>query len=185
VTVTDHEGCNAVFVLPEITEPDLPLTVYYSSELLPSGYTVTLSCSGGTPGYSAAWDNAAGNQTGLIASNLATGSYLVTVTDDGGCSKVVTIIPGSVGSEEASIHAGIAATPNPFGDYLRVSWPLEGQPIKQIRLISVMGCVQQDLDDISGNEVFFETKSLTPGFYHLEVVYTNGQRATKKVIKIY
>lgn len=185
VTVTDHEGCNAVFNLPEVTEPDLPLIVSYTSQLQPSGYTVNLLCYGGTPGYNAVWDNAAGNQTGLIASNLAAGSYLVTVTDDGGCSKIVTIFPGSVETDEISAANNITVSPNPFGEYIRASWPSNSQTIAQIRLVSILGFEIQKNEDISGNEVFFETKSLTPGFYNLEVVYANGQRTTTKMIKTY
>ncbi|WCL81233.1 choice-of-anchor J domain-containing protein [Saprospira sp. CCB-QB6] len=41
--------------------------------------------------YTYAWDSAAANQTTAVASNLAAGSYSVTVTDSLGCSDVATV----------------------------------------------------------------------------------------------
>ena len=51
------------------------------------GY-VTISVSGGTPGYTYLWSN---NQTTNIATNLSAGIYTVTVSDANNCSSIATV----------------------------------------------------------------------------------------------
>lgn len=53
-----------------------------------SGNTVTLTASGGLPGYTYLWGD---GPTGPVRQNLATGSYTCTVTDARGTTRVVTV----------------------------------------------------------------------------------------------
>jgi subtilisin-like proprotein convertase family protein len=114
VTVLDQEGCQSVFTLPPVTEPALPITVTSVSTMQTVGFSVTLNCSGGIPGYDAVWDNSANNQTGLTANNLTQGYYNVTVTDGGGCTKIALVYAGTSSSNEAeNTDQQVMITPNP------------------------------------------------------------------------
>lgn len=94
VTATDQYGCtNAAAVT--ITGPAQPLAVQLSgkTDVTCQGAangSATLSVSGGTPGYSIAW-NTVPVQTGPTASGLGGGTYTATITDANGCQTARTV----------------------------------------------------------------------------------------------
>jgi hypothetical protein len=95
-TVTDANGCTATRTVT-ITEPD-PLTVAttQTDASAPSGSdgSATATAAGGTGPYSYAWTGPNSfSASGATISNLAAGTYTVTVTDAHGCqtSAQVTI----------------------------------------------------------------------------------------------
>ena len=89
LTVTDSRGCTEVSTAYTLDEPTA-INVFsnitnVSCHGLSDG-AISLTVSGGTPGYTYSWDNGlppAQNQTGLGA-----GTYFVTVTDANGCEVV-------------------------------------------------------------------------------------------------
>ena len=85
VTVTDAHGCECTkcMVLDQPIEVECWITVdqQVSCQGGNNGQ-LTVTFSGGTPGYSVMWDN--GSNTPTI-SNLGPGTYTVTVTDANGC----------------------------------------------------------------------------------------------------
>jgi len=71
-----------------VTEPTILASTISMTEVLCTGEsngTATVNPSGATMPYSYQWDNNAGNQTTATASNLAIGTYNVTVTDANTC----------------------------------------------------------------------------------------------------
>jgi Zn-dependent metalloprotease len=99
VTVTDATGCSASTSIT-LTEP----TLFTWSAAVTSNYNgygvscaggtdgvATASGSGGAPPYSYLWDANAGNQTTAIATNLAAGTYFVTITDANGCGGSTSV----------------------------------------------------------------------------------------------
>ncbi|MEM7103842.1 MAG: gliding motility-associated C-terminal domain-containing protein, partial [Bacteroidota bacterium] len=85
VTVTDNNGCTAT-ACADITEPLLLESSATGEMLLCSGDTdgdINLIVTGGTPGYTFAWDNGATDED---PSGLGAGIYCVTVTDNNGCT---------------------------------------------------------------------------------------------------
>lgn len=109
VTVVDGNGCTQTLTI-EITEPATALSASIGSvqNVLCFGEntgSATVSASGGTPGYTYSWDDAA-NQTTATATNLAAGTYTVTVTDDNGCTGTVSVtITQPASALDASITA--------------------------------------------------------------------------------
>src|SRR6478672_3063849 len=80
-TVTDHNGCTAA-TTGEITEPSTALSASSSNTPIACNggmSTVTVSASGGTPGYSGTGDF-----------QHAAGTYSYTVTDANGCTATTT-----------------------------------------------------------------------------------------------
>ncbi|HLP19235.1 MAG TPA: gliding motility-associated C-terminal domain-containing protein [Chitinophagales bacterium] len=89
VLLTDSNGCHLLDTI-SITQPgEILLNATVTNVLCNGGNTgeISLSVSGGTPGYTYVWSNG-GN--GPVNSNLFAGTYSVTVTDTRGCVKTAT-----------------------------------------------------------------------------------------------
>jgi hypothetical protein len=89
VTVTDARGCTASSSISITAPPALTLSITQNSGTCTNvnmGILVA-NVTGGTPGFSYSWSNGATTQT---ASNLAPGTYTVTVTDANGCTQTAT-----------------------------------------------------------------------------------------------
>lgn len=169
---------------------------YYFEGLRKDRYSVTVSgtsASGGTAtdgsltaitdgGYSPfsyQWSNSA---TGVSVSNLAAGSYTVTVTDANGCTASATAIVSVTGTEEITFASGIRIYPNPAQDQVSI---LFGQPSA--------GIVDVRLSDLSGRTVSgwyvpagttlaeLPLQVLAPGIYLL-TIESNGIRVTEKLV---
>ncbi|MFH2096000.1 MAG: SprB repeat-containing protein, partial [Bacteroidota bacterium] len=95
VIVTDANGCTVIGHAVITNPPFISLTAS-SVAATCSGMTngsATVNASGGTPipGYLYQWGANAGNQTTATASNLAPGTYWVTVTDANGCTESISV----------------------------------------------------------------------------------------------
>jgi hypothetical protein len=92
LTITDALNCSLASTVT-ITEP--PLLVASTSitdetcDYLNNG-TATASQTGGTPGYTYLW--AHNGQTTNSVTNLASGTYSVTITDSKGCTSIATAV---------------------------------------------------------------------------------------------
>ncbi|MEO8146257.1 MAG: T9SS type A sorting domain-containing protein [Bacteroidia bacterium] len=126
-TITDSRGCTATI---SVTITQLTAIVVNCSStnaicFNANNGTVSVSASGGTPGYSYLWSNGI---TTASQSSLAPGTYTVTVTDANGCTKtcssVVTqpplVVPTITGS--TAICAGSSKTLNAGAGYSAYSW---------------------------------------------------------------
>lgn len=84
ITITDDNGCvdSAVVTIIEPNAINLAFTTVDATCGQSDG-SATVNPSGGTPPYTYAWSNSQSTQT---ATNLAAGSYSVTVTDSQGCT---------------------------------------------------------------------------------------------------
>ncbi|MFT5911670.1 MAG: hypothetical protein ACI9XO_003200 [Paraglaciecola sp.] len=95
VTLTDANGCTNTSSTTVSQPTNVVLTVNSTDEVCQGSNngTATASATGGTLGYIYAWSNGA---SGSMVSNLAAGTYSVTVTDANGCAKVgsTTVNPG-------------------------------------------------------------------------------------------
>ncbi|MCB0429268.1 MAG: gliding motility-associated C-terminal domain-containing protein [Flavobacteriales bacterium] len=90
VTITDAHGCEVVVTATVNDLPSVTGTTSSADALCfgSSDGTATVTASGGTPPYTYLWNN---GQTNQLATGLASGSYLVTITDNAGCDSVVGV----------------------------------------------------------------------------------------------
>lgn len=92
VTVTDANGCQ---VLDSIEIEGFPPFIVTSGTTPNCSGQVTgdafVSVTGGLPPYAVLWDAYTGHQRGDTATNLSSGLYYFTVTDQQGCIKVGTV----------------------------------------------------------------------------------------------
>ncbi len=96
VTVSDTKGCTAT-ASATITQPAAALAASISTktDVFCFGGTTgsaTVAAVGGTPAYTYAWPMSAGSQTTAMATNLAAGIYVVTVSDANACTATATAI---------------------------------------------------------------------------------------------
>ena len=87
VTVTDSKGCTKSCSYT-VTQPPVLVANCSGTNVSCNGGsdgTANVLASGGTTGYTYSWSPSGG--TGATASNLAAGTYTVTVTDSKGCTK--------------------------------------------------------------------------------------------------
>ncbi len=118
VTVTDNYGCVGVAATVSVEEPS---AISYLVDSIVDNQcqgdetgSISMTLSGGMPPYNLAWNN---GDDGATIDELATGEYVLTITDQNDCS-VVTVPPIPVGEPQSSIqvqligHQDIAC----FGD---------------------------------------------------------------------
>jgi len=97
VTVTDANNCSKTSAIVTITQPSAALSVSVTNQtnVLCNGAStgaVTVAATGGTSTYSYAWTGpGAFTATGSVLTNLAAGTYTVTVTDAHNCSASLPV----------------------------------------------------------------------------------------------
>ena len=114
VTITDANLCTSTDTF-DLTEPTLLVgAVTQTAQILCAGQctaAATASASGGTPGYSYSWSN--GN-SGPVQNGLCAGSYTITVTDNRGCTDVVTL--NVLEPNPIVVNVNVTNQPLCFGD---------------------------------------------------------------------
>ena len=122
VSVTDANGCQLAEENITLVQPDAPLTIDSSTIQNISCFgaddgSIDLVVSGGTGAYTYQWSNEASSED---LSNLAPGTYTVTITDANGCStsKQYTVTEPAllVASGTKSSHNGFEITCNGADD---------------------------------------------------------------------
>lgn len=100
LTFTDAAGCNNIDTVI-VSNPNAPVGAaavssnYNGSDISCNGSTdgeATATVTGGTAPYNYEWDVNAANQTTAIATNLAAGTYTVSVTDAANCVGTATVV---------------------------------------------------------------------------------------------
>jgi gliding motility-associated-like protein len=128
----------------QITAPDsLSITADVKNDYCKENKgSITVTVSGGTAAYSYLWSN---KSTASEISDLAAGNYVLTVTDNNGCLKTLTLAITDSNCETVVIHDGIS----PNGDGINDTWVIEGLQHYPGNTVQVF--------DKWGSEVFSET----------------------------
>ena len=107
VTVTDANGCQGTdsFTIDVIDDFEITGTVTNVLCFEDSNGAITVTPTGGTPPYTYAWDN---GETTATITNLAAGSYTVTVTDQNNCTVIETFFV----SKPPLLQVGVTGTPS-------------------------------------------------------------------------
>ncbi|HOY38063.1 MAG TPA: SprB repeat-containing protein, partial [Bacteroidales bacterium] len=104
VLVTDAHGCTASSSA-SLVEPN-PIVASVGSvtpSICNTPGSATVSATGGTPPYTFTWPASAGGYVGPTHSSLSSGTYVVTASDQYGCSSSATVTVPQTGSVSASV----------------------------------------------------------------------------------
>ena len=167
--VEDATGCqvNASYM---INEPDLFDFTFGNNlpDCANNNGSITVSVTGGTPGYNFTWSTNTGNQTGPIANNLGPGIYSFTVTDGAGCTTTESTMLSTSASGPAlnfNVFSSIGCG-NSSNGFIDMS-------ISGTSPFNVSWNTGANTEDIS---------NLSPGSYYVVVTDGNGCASNEEVI---
>ncbi len=175
VTVTDAQGLSDVVCFEIESIPTITANIFPTASTFLCDGQASVLVNGGTPPYAFLWNDAQG-QTTQTAVNLCPGTYICTVSDQGGCSFQVSTTIALVGlAENALKNANLVVSPNPFAQSIQIR--NEGNSDLKLDKI-ILRDVQGKLVAISSSNMLsvnesiaLETNDLNSGIYFLELAY--------------
>lgn len=183
VTVTDANKCEIIESIT-VTEPSAILIspVFVNNQVPgPNTGSIDLTISGGIPPYNFLWSTGATTQQ---ISQLAAGTYMVTVTDANNCieNRIYRLIADSIQSTGIG-HAedfSFELYPNPFSETIKLS--LKNHTVKDytIEVLNVLG-KQVFIKEYKNSDLpntAINLKQLPNGIYFLKLT---GYRLNKTV----
>ncbi len=186
VTITDSQGCantsNVTVTEPTAITLGSSTIIAQSTVNNPSG-SISVNVTGGTPPYSYLW-NTAPIQTTNSATELTSGEYILTVTDNNGCSQTFTfIVPNTVSLDEIS-SSEITIYPNPVSNSLFIKVNELNEGISSFFIFDVTGKkIISEINASAKNGLYeINTSTLPVGIYFLQITQ-NNKKFTKKIVK--
>ncbi|MBI3510718.1 MAG: T9SS type A sorting domain-containing protein [Bacteroidetes bacterium] len=185
VDVTDANGCTmSASVI--ITQPPLLTATSSSTNASTSSSndgTLTGSASGGTPGYTYSWQP--GSLVGASQTNIAPGTYTLTVCDANNCCDTSVAIVG--------VNSGIAANgngmsvhiyPNPANENIQISLSLSSATNVRMEIFDVLGekVDAVDLGTTVNVNYNYRTAALSNGIYFFRI--SSGKEVITKRVTI-
>lgn len=181
ITITDNSGCSGV-VNVDINEPTALSSTYTSQdEVNGNDGNINISVSGGTSPYSYSWSGPNGfSSTQEDPDGLESGDYVVTITDNNGCTYQTSIF---VDSQLGILENGFAFTiyPNPTNGTFNIDF-LNFEELVEIRVVDVTGRVilTKELSENTHHQLDISTAS--SGAYFITLKCAEYQ-LTRQIIK--
>ncbi len=185
LTVTDNNNCKA-FNSVNLSEPEA-IVIMVDTIIEPTGNenngAIKIIVAGGTGNeYIFEWNHGPTTQN---VTGLPAGNYIVTVTDEAGCSESKSFQIGEVGVDSFPSQKVVSLFPNPAEDYVIIKYG------------DVMGEVVLYVHDIFGKLIYKEgqnvseinetyrlnTETFVPGVYIIVVRTIEGDITRKLVVR--
>ncbi|MDW8273597.1 MAG: GEVED domain-containing protein [Chitinophagales bacterium] len=184
VTVRDANGCTAT-KNDTIRQPSAPLSATSTStdQIGNTSGSITVTVSGGTPGYQYNWSN--GATTKDITANA--GIYTVTITDANNCTVVlrdtINFISGTIEISDAGLV--IKAYPNPVSEVLHVMVDTKETSEVTLEMSDALGrLILRDEKPANSQEIIRLNVAMLPaGLYSLKI--NVGNKSASQLISIY
>jgi hypothetical protein len=137
VQVTDLNGCNGQMDFT-ITAPASPLvvnaTITNATSLTALDGAIDLTTTGGTAPYTYVWSTTA---TTADLSDIGVGVYLITITDDNGCSLATTFQINSTAGLTTATVADWKLYPNPANEWVVLDF--SGTAVENFEILDLLG----------------------------------------------
>ncbi|MBL7775409.1 MAG: T9SS type A sorting domain-containing protein, partial [Saprospiraceae bacterium] len=181
LTVSDAAGCTALYHF-SLTQPTQKLAATWSADSSAGAWSVTLSPTGGVPGYDIRWDAQTGNQMGPVAGGLEPGLYRVTVTDANGCQLALSIPVGTfTGVDSPLWTAELLLAPNPSAGRSEVHIQVSRPEAVRVRVFDVAGRLvleNEHPEKEQAHRFEFDLSDQPAGLYWVSLRFSNGQGRT-------
>lgn len=145
--------------------------------------SVLIEPTGGTPPYSYEWADFPGVDVNQL-NNLDAGNYIVTVTDDNDCTKVITaIVEMTINTIEPSLNSKFKVFPNPTSGLLNI----QGTNVNftgTIMVTTADGKQVQFHEKQNLNNISISLKNEPNGIYFISIISQEG-KAEFKVLRIH
>jgi len=176
VTATNNIGCTAT-ASGVVNNAGAPVINFTTQQ--PSGGnngSISAAVSGGTPTYTFNWSN--GANTSAI-SNLAAGTYTLTVTDQSGCVSIASVAIGTVGLNEVMFKT-LKLYPNPTSGstFLQVELARSEDVVIQVSNAIGQQVWIKSLTNFSAGTELIDMSRLAPGVY---IVYLQAGEMSRNL----
>lgn len=171
VQVTDLNGCNGQMDFT-ITAPASPLvvnaTITNATSLTALDGSLDLTTTGGTAPYTYMWST---SSTESDLSDIGVGVYLITITDNNGCSLATTFQINSTAGLEATVAPEWNVYPNPASTAVLIE--ANNSAITYLEIYDLMGQLvwKQNVTDA---QVSVSVADFTPGTYLVKAQIGEG-----------
>jgi len=179
VKVTDNNGCTDTATFA-VTQPPSPIVingvVTNATSSTNTNGGISLSVTGGANSYSYSWSNGATTEN---LTNVAPGTYTITVTDNNGCISTMSFTVSYVtGIPAVSANAdNVMLYPNPSDGETTVD--AQNNVITSLKVIDILGQVMLQSEPQQSKAVI-KGELLAPGVYFVQVI-VNGKPVTLKM----
>ncbi|GJM31383.1 MAG: hypothetical protein DHS20C18_03840 [Saprospiraceae bacterium] len=155
------------------------------NEVTPPGNNgeASVAVAGGSGAYTYEWSN---GETTESITGLASGDYMVTVSDATGCGDdfVITVTVGlTVGTEDLAFQQAINLFPNPANQQAQISFNFQESVDLQVKLTNTIGAVmqQQVVSQALNGTLQLDLNNLAEGVYFVHL--SDGKhQATQRLV---
>jgi hypothetical protein len=162
VQVTDLNGCNGQMDFT-ISAPASPLvvnaTITNATSLSALDGAIDLTTTGGTAPYTYMWST---NETTADLIDIGVGVYLITITDNNGCSLATTFQINSTAGLETQAANTWKLYPNPANE--SVSLDFSGTKVESFEIFDIMGKLVWN-QKVESDKVLIQLTDFNPGMY--------------------
>lgn len=182
VTITDANGCT--FSNSATVTDNSTLNVTFNTQNPTQGNSngsITANPNGGTSPYSFLWSTGASTAS---VSNLAAGSYTVTITDQSGCVRIATVIlNGANGIATVTDLVMIKVYPNPAQDICNIQIELNATQKLIMRMLNNLGqqVWEKELNSFKQGTETVNLNHLASGVYFIQVQLSSGMQTIRFV----
>ncbi len=177
--ITDANGCNVTNSISVTQPPQLVVTSVVSNvSTVPNNGGIDISVTGGTPNYTYLWNNSATTED---LSNLAAGTYTITVTDLFGCTAVLqSTVLNVVGLDEKTIDLGLTVYPNPTSGIFTIEIANSNEKV-DLQIFDLLGKKVLELNQVKSKTNI--TLNEREGIYLVKIKSGDQTKVQKIVLK--
>lgn len=178
VTVTDKNQCASIKTF-NLYEP-APIELQTQTGMSNGLWYINLICAGGAPPYVYQWST---GETTEDIFNLKAAEYSVTVTDQQGCSQLLSILVGSTATQEPAWASAVRIFPNPATEEVHIEIATAELNDLQVILYDMTGKKVLAPATWSGNQWTLRVAHLPKGVYLLKMERAAGILYRKIVLQ--
>jgi subtilisin family serine protease len=170
VSINDANGCSTNYTVNVANDYQVSVSLLVQDNSASQGISsIIAEASNGVAPYQYSWNS--NTLTGDTISNLASGSYLLTVSDANGCLAGDSAYIGTIGIEDLAWLETVSLYPNPVNDFVKIHLSLVKSSNIEVSIISILGqrFGQDNFSNFTSGELKLPTNKLSAGMYFVKI----------------